>query len=344
MSNLQQRLIRALLLLAVGMLSTILTSCGGTNENLGQPSIPQELKYEFVDEGIKLTWKVPENNFYYKATFGRDLSDPESTSSDNELISENYFQLDDFNTKLASQPFYIVYQEDGKKNYELVFPIADFLQFAYPSNSLTFSLRACNRSDGGYGDLECEYPSAPAIIRVTQPSANALPGFVSGLVTDNSKFQHNDLWTSTNNEWMTAFEGTLTFCDLLDLKWNNLPETISVKTTGSFDLKTTFVLRNYFYGFEEDNKCLRLKYKKARQGALNYTITLTNKTGSTSLTGTYEIMNSWVPTKNRYTPEVPFVPEKWNNITPKNEGVAKTVWCIENGYRDYVAKTNKCTY
>jgi hypothetical protein len=142
---------------------------------------------------------------------------------------------------------------------------------------------------------------------------------------------------------MSAYEGSLKICNFIDFQWGNIPDSVSIKTTGSFVSNTTFS-RNDFLRGDEKRKCLVIPYQKARKGPLNYTVTLSNKVGRTALTGTYEMMSSWTYKKNEYTPREPFVPERWNNITPENERVAKTVWCIENGYRDYDLKTNKCVF
>jgi hypothetical protein len=343
-------------------LAFLLSSCGGSKENLGPPSIPRELKYEFVDEGIKLTWKSPINNFNYKAKIGQDLSDPEFKEA---VISENYFALDKFVSGVAFQKQYVVYQEPDEEIYELVIPIQEVSKFARPDGSLSIYLRAYNEPptdfrepeggwtqelrDAGYGAYELQfYRSNAAVVYVKLPFLNSSPQFKGGLVTNDSKANHNDYYTWTTNSWLSAIDylERVEFCDFIEMSWNRT-ETIEIETRGSFQSRNVFTLNDYLKGAEQSEEgCLRVRASKANRGALNYKITLSNGAGRTMLTGQYVINKPW-PVKGESTksvPREPYVPERWNNLTPENERAAKTVWCIENGYRDYDLKTNRCIY
>jgi len=343
--------------LAFCFLAFLLSSCGGSKENLGPPSIPRELKYEFVDEGIKLTWKSPINNFNYKTKIGQDFSDPEYKKS---IISENYFKFDEFVTTYTSQRQYIVYQEPDKENYEITIPIEEFLKYDKPDRPLSIYLRAYNEPpkefrepeggwneelrDAGYGAFELQYyRSNSAVVYPKQPSVTSEPKFINGLLTSDSKGTHNDNWTSTHNEWMTFYEGKLQLCDFIDIGWNKRVDGIMVKTSGAITSLKVFTMKDYFYD-SPPGKCIYNYPLNARAGSLKYEITLINKIGSTSLTGTYEILNPYSQKLRQQVPSKPTVPERWSNITPENERAAKTVWCIENGYRDYDIKTNRCIY
>ena len=351
--------LKAFALLAVVFL---LSSCAGSKENLGPPSIPQDVKYEIFDEGVKLTWKSPINNFNYKTKIGQDLSDPEYKKA---VISENYFKLDEFVTELASQKRYIVYQEPDKEIYELVIPIQEVLKFARPDGSLTIYLRAYNEPptdfrepeggwtqelrDAGYGAYELQfYRSNAAVVYVKLPFLNSSPQFKGGLVTSDSKATHNDYYTWTTNSWLSASDyfKWVTFCNFVELN-SSRAETIVIETSGSFISRNTYTLSDYLKGAEQSEEgCLRVRASKANRGSLNYKITLSNSAGSTTLVGEYIINKPW-PEKGgstKYVPKDPYVPERWNNITPENERAAKTVWCIENGYRDYNFKSNRCIY
>lgn len=319
--------------LALFTVALLLSSCGGTKENLGPPSIPQNLKYEFTQDGIKLFWNEPENNFNFK--YDEVSTDDLTTKEfDSGINPQNYFKID----KLERA----VYQSDYEKNYEFFIPIREFYLYDNPKGSFSIVLRAYNNP------LESNInQSTPAVALLKSPSTQSPPQFKSELITDDSKSNHNDYFINSDS-WVSAsnYFKWIEFCDFIEIDWNRT-ETIKIETSGSFKSRSVFTLNDYLKGAEQSKEgCLSAKTPKANRGALKYKITLTNGSGSTSLTGEYNIFNPW-PEKNgskKNEPVKTYVPERWNNITPENERAAKTVWCIENGYRDYDLKTNRCIY
>ena len=160
--------------------------------------------------------------------------------------------------------------------------------------------------------------------------------------------QHTKQNFNSTNSWVNHEDKdqAITFCGFLETNWTNRPDIIQISLTGAAKASKTIVGKDYFSG----SGCVYLFPKQFAKGMIEFTVSAKNEFGANTLHGSFEVTVPYKYTEPSNTPDsgsgdTQSLPDPWsrtyrNRIT---EEVAKTTWCIKNGYRNYNYSKDICT-
>ena len=296
----------------------LLTSCG-TPQNKGEPSAIRDLKFEIQEGGVNFTWKSPDKNFNYVE---------EVTNSESQGRSLNSFV---FYVKGQSHPDKIA-QIKGQKDYSYFVKTEDLLASAEFSGIRLFAKNDVYDNGGPVEDVSIDLP------KVTDP-----PDFKKELV------ERFDVDANLGDRWIEhKGKSSIKFCDFMETDWKNRVEIIKISLTGAAVASKIMTGEDYFR-----EGCVYVYADQFKKGIIKYKILVRNNFGSRELQGTFRVTNPYKysepsisPESNsNETPPMPTKVDPWTRTWSSRqlEEIAKTTWCIEQGYRNYIYSKDVCT-
>jgi hypothetical protein len=294
----------------------LLTSCG-TPENKGEPSVPRDLSYEFRENGINLTWKSPEKNFNYIE---------EITNSDSQGRPLNSFRI------AGGFADYGIAQIKDKEDYSYLIPTEDIVWIDESVEVIVFAKNNLSTYGGPKAEVLISFP------KVTDP-----PKFKDSLIQRTTKSSPlGDKWIQHGGD------SSIEFCGFLKTGWNNRVKFIQVDLSGATVESQTFTGDQYF-----EDGCVTVFSEQFKKGFIKFKIFVSNEAGKSELRGVFEVTNPYKYNEPSISPNngssetlpTPTKVDPWTRTwsSRQMEEVAKTVWCIEQGYRNYIYSKDICT-
>ena len=282
---------------------TSLILTGCGTQNSEPPSLVRNFSYQIEEQSINFTWNSPKSNFNY---IEDEYGDP-TTGFD--IAIEGLSEPSDFT----------VNAEKEKDSYKYSISMD---RIRTKDSRLKFSIGAYNGFNGFTSSAE-KVAISEFLIEI--PKATQAPRFL-----DKTAFKWDQKSTS------------LTVSNFLEHNLSNRAGLVEIQVTGLVNAK---YISSEYKGYNSLYLSFPNKFQ-TKGGWVNYVITASNDIGSTEFRGRNYIFPINRTESNEGAPSpAPTLVDPWTRSfrDRKTEEVAKLVWCLQNGYRNYDYSQDECT-